>query len=311
MGGFLFSLFSFFLAVLVYSPAGALAANSCNDRFDRKIIDSDFTTERGLAEVAEEMGLDQNDQVGFLFLKALLALGSQDLFVDFGSGQGGVGKTYLANGKATELLGSNVRWDPSLKQGSDARALMDQITAMTPQQKATYVGITVSSKAGRGRDAFRLAPGLNLSRWAQENKLRTMEGRFLEEIPDSEIPRAQVALDFFGALSYGKNPIETLQRQLDALGNNGTLFVFASDVFIHIGNNKTVPIAFWLASVLAGQCEFTTDGVRAFAIRKTRGRITLPKMRVDVSELTAPPRYVLSPEDLPVYYESPLSMIMI
>lgn len=61
-------------------------------------------------------------------------------------------------------------------------------------------------------------------------KIKLLEGRLFEDIPLREIPRAKLMTDYYGVLSYTRDPSKVLRMIFDRLEYGGELYLYTSNI---------------------------------------------------------------------------------
>ncbi len=109
-----------------------------------------------------------------------------------------------------------------------------------------------------------------------QGKLKVLEGRFFEEIPDQEIPQADMITDFYGVLSYTGDLSLTLRKIFRHLKLHGELYIHSSNMVTSIEtSNGVMSLTSFLKSLSGLQVE-GQDGI--LKITKEQEEIKVPPL---------------------------------
>ena len=164
----------------------------------------------------------------------------------------------------------------------EGHALEDFIR--TPRYRGNALGIT----AGPQIDAIRLDGLAN----ASKGRLKWSRGKLLENIPQTELPKAQLITDVFGPLSYTKQVDVTLQRYLDLLDTNGTLyFRYSPDRnLVRDANGIYAPTFLqWLQSIEGIKVSVNDLSQKNIKITKIAKNVKIPELSLESMADGAPP----------------------
>lgn len=104
-------------------------------------------------------------------------------------------------------------------------------------------------------------------------KFQYIEGKWLEEIPTSELKKFNLITDIYGPISYSKNPISILNKYLDLLEVGGeAYFLLVSRNNLIDMNGHVVSLGEWLIDVSKNQNDFVIEKLsfNEFRIRLNR-----------------------------------------
>jgi hypothetical protein len=118
-------------------------------------------------------------------------------------------------------------------------------------------------------------------------RFRVLSGRYFEEIPTQEIPRADLITDVVGIINYSDQIDLALEKYLGLLKPDGTIYVFIppSLTFIRRGDD-TFSLIDWLRSIpglLVREPEAPASPFPAgyvFTLRKIACGIVIPRLRL-------------------------------
>lgn len=282
-------LLTFLTAVYVMVGGSGLALPSATDVACREALDplssslnghvnfSAFQTGRNLGSYAELLPVE--------FVRALVALGLEAHWLDAGSGEGLATIDYL--------MGRQDNSDSDYGAAPETREALQRLNERPTSQRARTTGVTYKYKTDHW------AAGLAEPRRAVLGKTgrgRWLEGRYFEDIPDTEIGPAELITDVFGVLAYAPRLDEVVRKYLRLLRDDG----FA---FIHLGlpgegsvddriwiwrDGARLGLVEWLQSISGVQARKIEFGTGTYGTRKARAlelRRTSPSPLVPSLEL--------------------------
>lgn len=289
---------TFLTAVYVMVAGAGIALPSSTDDACREALDplspslnghvnhNAFQTGRPLGSYAELLPVE--------FVRALVALGPEDHWLDAGCGEGLATIQYLEGRKDNS--------DSDYGVGPESREPLERLNDRPVEQRARTTGVTYKFKTDSW--AAELAaprrPALE-----KTGRGRWLEGRYFEDIPDAEIGPAELITDVFGVLAYAPRLDEVVRKYLRLLRDDGV-------AFIHLGmpyegmvekniwiwrDSKRLGLVEWLQSipgVQARRIEFATGrtGYRkanALELKRLSPTPVVPDLELIVYKDGAPP----------------------
>jgi len=213
------------------------------------VEENTFMVNRTLFDYIKELylaalGKDHQYKV-FSFGSDLAHLNSNHRVIDFGSGQSIALKGILGN-YTTSLralyanmsayikkeYGSDLDQEFSEKTkaryirekiisekfSSDFLPLLKSIISRPLRDKPNLIGITYKMS------------GDNVNQY--DSKLQIMKDRYFEDIPDSEIPRYDLGVSYYGVFSYTNKISQDLFKALNKLNVGGRLYIYGMESYI-------------------------------------------------------------------------------
>ena len=207
------------------------------------VIEKSFQTGRHLSEYLSQFIRSFGDK----FPRALKRLGPNDTWFDGGSGSGLMLMEFHA---VPDSAGEAARVVDPLPQYEAINQVMWDIASKPPEERPHTLGFTLTDEPGEfpvdrwGRelvesDTSVKAPAGGLVVPAELPKHRLIkDGRFFEDVPMSEIGKANLITDFYGILAYTHDISAVLNRYLEMLPVNGEMYIHLNaDTII---NGKTL-----------------------------------------------------------------------
>jgi hypothetical protein len=132
-------------------------------------------------------------------------------------------------------------------------------------------------------------------------RLKIMYGRYVENIPVAEIPKARVITDYYGPLSYSANPDQVLQKYLDVLEPGGSIYFHYMPGRNHIFSNtgSTEPsLLQWLERIQGVKLSTDSTSKMNIKITKIKPQVRVPELHIQsVTEGMPPHRvFMISPK---------------
>ncbi len=224
----------FIFGVILYTPSFGGQDGTCATGFAelvrKVVIEKSFQTGRHLTEYLGQFMRAFGDK----FPKALKRLGPQDTWFDGGSGSGLMLMEFHAVPGPAGEAGRVV--EPLAHYESVNQAMWD-IASKPPRDRPQTLGFTLTEEPGEfpvdrwgldlvESDTSVQAPAKGLVVPAELPKHRLMkDGRFFEDVPMSEIGKANLITDFYGILAYTHDISAVLNRYLEMLPANGEIFI--------------------------------------------------------------------------------------
>ena len=129
-------------------------------------------------------------------------------------------------------------------------------------------------------------------------QLRYLSGRYIEDIPDEELGRADLISDVFGPGSYSTRVSQVLNKYLRILNAGGRAFITLTSHSTVQVQGRNIPLQSYLLSLKPPPgIEFGYEG-NTLIIRKMREvEFRLPDLELVSLESGAPPERVFRPRD--------------
>lgn len=131
------------------------------------------------------------------------------------------------------------------------------------------------------------------------DRFQVLKGRFLEDIPDAQIGKADLITDLYGVMAYTKTPDVALQKYFDALEKNGVIYLFLGKnraldrTRVRLRDETEVTLAEWIKRIPGVVTEQVNS--RTLRIAKKAPKIFVPKLELkEVSRIegqAVPSRY--------------------
>ncbi len=211
--------------------------NALERKLDVEIAKNQFLTTRGFAEYLNEFGeplaLD------------MVQLGPTDHWIDLGCGEGIAVARYLSPIEDGNYL-------PEFS--TEANHFQYRLRDRPLEKKAKVTGITFKT----------VTNDVGVQRLVNSGNLTLKTGRYFEDIPTSEIEKANVITDFYGVFAYTRSIDVTLKKSLDLLKDNGSLYIFLGHFKdVNLSHFKTVDgkeldLVQWLSSIPGIKVELIT-----------------------------------------------------
>lgn len=101
----------------------------------------------------------------------------------------------------------------------------------------------------------------------ESENLKVLTGRFLESIPDAELPKSDLITDVVGPMAYTGQPHVVMQKYLDNLKPGGEIFISLGGKFELFGkanlvitaSGEVLPLGEWLTRIPGTKAELTKE----------------------------------------------------
>ncbi|MBI3557191.1 MAG: hypothetical protein HY074_13085 [Deltaproteobacteria bacterium] len=229
-------------------PAAAHCARYLVDEMHEVLKEGRYENFRGLE--------DYRGLLGDWFLKHLYGLGRFARWIDMGAGHGRAQREYLAD---KSNLAKNV-----------------------------VLGKAKTLAVAYEQPVFRDKAALYDSTLPTPKRHQKLIGRFVEDIPDAELGKADLITDVYGALSYTDRLDEVLNKYLRILNDGGAIYFYTESLRTKIWRKDgTVLYLYeWLQTLQGLRVE--TD-LRGYRITKTSPDAQVPQLKLIGGYASKPP----------------------
>jgi hypothetical protein len=231
-------------------------------------------------QVTRPLGYYAN-RLGDGFMKDLAGLGGGGHWLDGGSGEGVAIEQY-------HQLGANPQALRFAGQGGTES--MERIARASHRDRAYVTGVTYHMSRPGTRD--------------YDGKLRHLVGRLLEDIPDSELGKADLISDVYGVFAYSNRLDLAMLKYLTALKARGALYIFNSHMSrstVERTGRQPRPLIDFLRSIEGVDVAELGGGV--YRVAKNGRPVRIPRLQLVSESAQTPPerrlRYVGGSYDVP------------
>ncbi len=176
---------------------------------------------------------DYHHIFGHAFLRALKGMEPDETWLDAGSGVGYATAEYQAGRDlASEINRFSSSPHPHLANVPRGKTLAITVKLPTAGKKV----LTTLQEGGHAE------------------RHRTLEGRYIEDIPAEEIGKVKVITDFFGPLAYSTDPAAVMNKYLEVAQNRATIFIAMGEAktFVKSKNGTFRPLEGYFSHLLKG-----------------------------------------------------------
>ena len=130
------------------------------------------------------------------------------------------------------------------------------------------------------------------------DQLRYLSGRYIEDIPDEELGRADLITDLFGPGSYSTRISEVLNKYLRILTPGGRAFVtLTSEATVTVNGRSTTLLGYLLSLSPPPGIEITHEGSTLIIRKAAETGFQIPTLELTRVESGAPPYRWFRPRD--------------
>ncbi|MFL5815414.1 MAG: class I SAM-dependent methyltransferase [Bdellovibrionia bacterium] len=146
----------------------------------------------------------------------------------------------------------------------------------------------------------------SLSQKVGGQKLKLLQGRFLEQIPKSEIGATDLITDVYGPFAYSQNLDQVLNQYLELLKPGGSAMIAydqAGTTFIRTRSGQSLNVLKWLKSLgrkdllkVEHRSDHSGDDEHVIITRLGTDEIKVPRLKLVYLKDSAPPRRIFVEE---------------
>lgn len=129
-------------------------------------------------------------------------------------------------------------------------------------------------------------------------EFKYLEGRYLEDIPASEIGAADLVTDLYGPFAYSAAPDQILRKYMEILKKDGIAYIFLRTDATTV-NSQADGLGKYLNSIVGAKVEWLPErdvGVRGFKLKKISNEFEVPSLKLERFE-AGTPEDMVSPAD--------------